>query len=173
MARQLSDISLAKMYETVADIAYEAGRKYYYSGNSREDMQHFIYLATKFHEKYAKHIEADWELSKDYMDEIEKFINKELKIPSKLMLDYPHAFDVPWDNIEIERCREDKEQDATYPIHDENDEQPGDFYSVYAHMTEGGVMCIADVPTEKDAIDLRNMLARAVQTYKDNGYLKI
>lgn len=156
--------------ETIADIAYYAGQYGYYSGDSRADMQTFIDLAYEFEKKYRK---VDWNdlpaKHPDYMEAVEAFVFKKLKLKSKLILNYPHAFDKPWDNIEIERCREDK--DSTYPIHDDNDIEPNDFYSVYAHMVEGGCMCIADVPNEKAAIELRDTIAQAVKTYKDNGHL--
>ena len=160
------------MYETLADIAYFAGQFGYYSGNSRDDMQHFIFLAKKFEEAYKN---TDWEDLKpeelDYMEAIEKFAMTELKLKKKLSLTYPHAFDQPWDSLEVERCREDK--DSTFPIHDEDDEEPNDFWSVYVHMEEGGAMCMADVPTEKDALDLMTTINRAVRTFKDNGFLSL
>lgn len=156
--------------ETIADIAYAAGIYGYYSGDSRADMQTFIHLAEQFEKKYK---DVDWEdLPKDhldYMEAVDAFAKEELKLKSKLMLNYPHAFDEPWDNIEIERCRE--EDGSTFPIHDDNDVQPNDFYSVYAHQVEGGVMCIADVPTEEAANELRDTIAHAVKTYKDNGHM--
>jgi hypothetical protein len=157
--------------ETIADIAYLAGRYGYYSGDSRADMQTFTDLAYRFEKKYRG---IDWnelvdEKHPDYMEAVEAFAIKELNLKSKLILNYPHAFDNAWDNIEIERCREDG--DSTYPIHDDNDVEPMDFYSVYAHQVEGGVMCIADVPTEEAANQLRDTIVRAVKTYKDNGHL--
>lgn len=155
------------IYETIADIAFYAGEYGYYSGDSRADMQTFIDLADKFEKKYAG---VDWdEYEKTYLEAVTDFTFAELKLKKKLILNYPHAFDEPWDNIEIERCREDK--DSTYPIHDENDVEPNDFYSVYAHRVEGGVMCIADVPNEETATQLRDTIARAVKSYKDNGHL--
>jgi hypothetical protein len=171
MAR-LSSKSKAKMYETVADIAFEAGRHYYYSGNSREDMQHFIFLAEKFHKEYDKEINADWEeVGKDYMDEIEKFIERELKPVKKLVLNYPHAFDNPWDDIEVQKVRDDGQ--STYVLDDDDDHQPGDFWSVYARQAKGGAMCIADFPDEKSAIDCADMIRKAVIAYRDNGFLEM
>lgn len=94
-----------------------------------------------------------------------------MKNSNEVNFNYPEAFNSQWDDIEIERCRTEFDG-TTYPIHDDNDVLPGDFWSVYVHMVEGGVMCIADVPTEEMAIQLHDMLSRAVKTYKDNGHLK-
>lgn len=160
------------MFETVADIAYQAGCLGYYSGNSREDMQNFIHLAEQFHKKYAKQIEANWEeTGMDYMDEIDKFIESNIKSQRKLHLSYPKAFESEWDNLEIERCRE--EAGSVSVIHDENDVEPTDFWSVYAHQVSGGVMCVADVPTERDAIQLTDTIQKAVKSFKNNGFMAL
>lgn len=161
-----------KLYETIADIAYLAGAYNYYSGDNRTDMQLFIHLAKKFEKKYKS---TDWgslqpdEL--DYMEAVEKFAKEELQLKNKLDLNYPHSFNEQWDNIEIERCRDDGTN--TYQVHDEHDKESGDFYSVYVHMVKGGAMCIADVPTEKDADDLKKIIQQAVRTFKDNGFMAL
>ncbi len=60
-----------KLLEAVADIAYYAGYKRYYSGNSRADIFTFIWWAKEF-EKLHDH--TDWdEKEKDYMISIEEF----------------------------------------------------------------------------------------------------
>lgn len=170
MAR-LSSKSKAKMYETVADIAFVAGQHQYYSGNSRADMQHFIYLAEQFHKEYAEDIEDDWENNgRDYMDEIEKFITRELKPVNKLSLNYPHAFDKPWDDIEVQKVRDDGQ--STYVL-DDDDHQPGDFWSVYIRQAEGGAICVADLPDEKSANDCADMLRKAVISYRNNGFMEM
>lgn len=70
-----------KLFETIADIAYTAGQKGYYSGNSRADMQDFIYWAKEFEKKHKK---IDWEETiLDYMEEIEHFANE--KMPQSLL----------------------------------------------------------------------------------------
>lgn len=168
----LSSKSKSKMYETVANIAFEAGKHTYYSGNSRADMQHFIYLAEKFHKEYDKEINADWEdVGKDYMDEIESFITRELKLTEKLILNYTHAFDGTWDDLEVGKCRE--KDGSTIRLDEDDDTEPGDFWSVYAHQTDGGAMCIADFPTEKAANDFAETLRKAVRSFKDNSYLAL
>lgn len=62
-------------YETIADVAYIAGVRRYYSGDSRADMQTFIHIAKQFEEKFK----VDWEETDLlYMEEIEKFANNYL-----------------------------------------------------------------------------------------------
>jgi len=64
-----------KLLETIADIAYLAGTKGYYSGDSRADINDFIWWAKEF-EKLHRH--TDWN-EKNYMLEIEAYV--ELKLP--------------------------------------------------------------------------------------------
>lgn len=156
------------LFETIADIAYLAGVYHYYSGDSRADIQEFIFLAKEF-EKH--HQNTNWEDSDfDYMTEIEKFTVENLKLKTKLDLSYFNSITDQWDNIEINRCRED-ENGNVEPVYDENDIQPNDFWSVYLHQVKGGVICIADLPTEEMGYDLANLLQYAIKHYKDNGYL--
>jgi hypothetical protein len=64
-----------KLHEAIADIAYMAGQIGYYTGDSRADISHFIYLAGKFERDH----DFDWnESDRDYMLEIEDFVVKEL-----------------------------------------------------------------------------------------------
>lgn len=63
-----------KLLETVADIAYYAGQKSYYSGNSRQDMMDFIWWAKEFEEF---HENTDWDTI-DYMLTIEEYTEKKL-----------------------------------------------------------------------------------------------
>lgn len=57
------------LLETVADIAYYAGQKGYYSGNSREDILNFIWWAKEFDNF---HRDTDWNAT-DYMLTIERY----------------------------------------------------------------------------------------------------
>lgn len=63
-----------KLLETIADIAYSAGHKGYYSGNSREDILNFIWWAKEF-ESYHK--DTDWN-NNDYLLTIEAYIEAKL-----------------------------------------------------------------------------------------------
>lgn len=62
-----------KLYEAISDISYIAGCQNYYSGDSRADIDDFIYWAKEFE---RIHNETDWE-ENDYMIMIEEYtINK-------------------------------------------------------------------------------------------------
>lgn len=166
---------LQKMQETIADIAYMAGTHHYYSGNSRTDMQTFIHLADKFEEQYK---DVDWDaIAKeddddvpDYITSVEEFFNENLRIVEKLDFNYPNGTRYEWDNIEIVGCKDDG--GIAYRVDDGDDEVP-DFYTVYLHLTEGGTMAVADLPTEKLAQDCAEMLHNAVISFKDNGFLPL
>lgn len=66
-----------------------------------------------------------------------------------------------WNDIEI------------YPIAEDNNgfcdvttEGEESFWSVYLHQVEGGVRCIADLPTKNDALKLKQLLVKVVKTKK-------
>ena len=63
-----------KLLKTVADIAYYAGNKNYYSGDSRMDVTDFIHLAKQFE---GRHKKTDWS-ENNYMLELENFLEGEL-----------------------------------------------------------------------------------------------
>ena len=70
--------------EAVADIAFIAGTKEYYSGNSRQDIEDFIHWAEEFELKWKN---KDWgadDTFDDYMDEIIKFANKKILDSTKV-----------------------------------------------------------------------------------------
>lgn len=153
------------LHEAIADIAYIAGQHGYYSGDSRADIQEFVALAKEF-EKWTKNVDWDSEDNEvSYIEAIEIWTKDQLHLQVKLNF-CPDQAKSKWDNIEIDACVDDGED--TYVVHDE--ETP-DFYSVYLHQVSGGVQCVADLPTEEDAIALANLLKNAVNSYTDNGYL--
>ena len=161
---------LQKTQETIADIAYMAGTHHYYSGDSRADMQTFIRLANTFEEE---HKDVDWNSedndAPDYITSVEEFFNENVRIVEKLDFNYPNGTRYEWDNIEIVGCKDDG--GIAYRV-DDDDEVP-DFYTVYLHLTEGGTMAVADLPTEKLAQDCAEMLHNAVISFKDNGFLPL
>lgn len=160
-----------KIYETIADIAYTAGVHRYYSGDSRADMQTFINLAENFELLYDG---IDWNdgvyLNEhnipDYMEAIESFVkhNLTLIIPINFV---PDAAKTQWDCIEVEAIYDDGEI-ATPIQHLDDGNLPVTYHSLYLHQVDGGVHCIADVPTEKDAIELRQLIETAVRTFTKN-----
>lgn len=88
----------------------------------------------------------------------------------KLGFNYPNGTRYKWDNIEIAGC---KDNDGSIYRVDESDNEIPDFYTVYLHLTEGGTMAVADLPTEKLAQDCAEMLHNAVISFKDNGFLPL
>lgn len=66
--------------EAVADIAYIAGYKHHYSGDSRGDMASYISWAQEFEKKWkGKEWGAD-DTTDDYMDEITKFAESKIQL---------------------------------------------------------------------------------------------
>lgn len=63
---------MERLLETVADIAFIAGEKGFYTGNSRHDIQLIISWAKEFEEKYK---DAEWgvDTEEDYIDAVKKF----------------------------------------------------------------------------------------------------
>jgi hypothetical protein len=154
------------IFETIADISYAAGAVGFDSGDSRADVQHFIHLARVFEEE-TKYVDWEAEDGVDYITEIDEFIAEKIGVKKdKLNFDYPEGAKALWDALEIAGCVDNGED--TYPV--EDDEKP-DFYTVYLHQVEGGVMAIADLPTEEHAQKLSELIHNAVISFKDNGYM--
>ena len=65
-----------KILETLADIAYIAGDMKYFSGDSRADINCFIYWATEFEKMNRK---TDWD-EVDYILAIEAFTESKIKM---------------------------------------------------------------------------------------------
>jgi hypothetical protein len=64
------------MLETLADIAYIAGDMKYFSGDSRADINCFIYWANEFEKKNMK---TNWD-EVDYILAIEAFASAKIKM---------------------------------------------------------------------------------------------
>ena len=71
----MKDLNL-RVSETVADIAYIAGTKGYYSGDSRADMRTFIWWAEQFE---TLHNDNDWGKD-DYIITIEDYTHQKLPV---------------------------------------------------------------------------------------------
>lgn len=65
-----SDPKIYSFAEALADIAYNAGEQKFYSGNSRADIQLFIYWAEEFQSLYP---DPDYWNDNDYIDTILEF----------------------------------------------------------------------------------------------------
>lgn len=71
----MTNDQIYSLCEAVADIAFIAGQKDYYSGDSRKDMADFIEWAKEFEEK---HKGIEWGLDMDYIDSISEFAASKL-----------------------------------------------------------------------------------------------
>lgn len=65
-----------KLFEAIADIAFMAGQKGFFSGDSREDIAEFVKWAKEFE---AIHEETNWD-EVDYTHSIEAFTAHKLRI---------------------------------------------------------------------------------------------
>jgi len=65
-----------KLHETIADLAYLAGVKQFYSGDSRADISMLISWAKEFE---VTHKHTDWNVI-DYMLEIESYVERRINI---------------------------------------------------------------------------------------------
>jgi len=66
-----------------------------------------------------------------------------------------------WDEIEIHPIVED--ENGFCEVVNEGQES---FWSVYLHQTNGGLNCIADLPTKNDALKFEQLLKEAIKTSK-------
>lgn len=155
------------IFETIADISYAAGKAGFDSGDSRADVQHFIHLARVFEEE-TKYVDWDAEDGVDYITEIDDFINQNFTVRNKLSFEYPEGTKQKWDALEIHGCKDNGED--VFPV--ENDEEP-DFYTVYLHLVDGGIMAVADLPTQELAEQLADLIHNSVISFKDNGYMPL
>jgi hypothetical protein len=65
-----------KLFESIADIAFIAGQKGFFSGDSRADINEFIRWAKEFEDM---HEETNWD-EVDYKDTVEAFAVTKLRI---------------------------------------------------------------------------------------------
>lgn len=95
--KDMSDSAYA-LCEAVADIAFIAGQKGYYSGNSRADISQFIHWAEEFEMKY---IAARWgeDGDPDYIDAVTAFVEEKLAIEAveKIISPPEPEADMPFD----------------------------------------------------------------------------
>jgi hypothetical protein len=65
-----------KLFEAIADIAFIAGQKGFFSGDSRTDINEFITWAQEFEDM---HEDTNWD-DIDYQESIEAFTGNKLRI---------------------------------------------------------------------------------------------
>jgi len=85
------------------------------------------------------------------------------KLSKKNSLQYlkfiPEEAETKWDEIEINPIVED--ENGFCEVVNEGEEL---FWSVYLHQLNGGVKCIADLPTKEDALKLSQLINSLTKT---------
>ncbi len=85
------------------------------------------------------------------------------KFEKKSSLQYlkfiPEEAETKWDEIEINPIDED--ENGYCEVVNEGEEL---FWSVYLHQLNGGVKCIADLPTKEDALKLSQLINSLTKT---------
>ena len=76
MNELMTNIEANKLFEAIADIAFLAGQKGFFSGDSREDIAEFIKWANEFE---TIHEDTNWD-EVDYITTMEAFTLNKLRI---------------------------------------------------------------------------------------------
>lgn len=84
--------------------------------------------------------------------------------PVKVLQFIPEEAKTKWDAIEIYPIIEDEQG-----ICEVTTKGQESFWSVYLHQVNGGVRCIADLPTENDALKFKQLLIEAFKSGKHNS----
>ena len=92
-----------------------------------------------------------------------------VELPEESMPNFsPASVPVKWDNVEVDPVVMDEEGNCEVT---DNPEE-ATMWSVYLHDVKGGVQCVADVATEKQANDLAALILKAAKNF-DNSILKL
>ena len=103
----------------------------------------------------------DWrEEKKQYMAD-ELAYQKKITTPGQLIKFYPHEAGSKWDAIEIHPVYDDGEGNAD--ICDEGQET---YWSIYLHQAQGGLKCVADMPSKELAMDVKALIKEVTATNK-------
>lgn len=79
----------------------------------------------------------------------------------------PAAVPDQWDAIEMDGVAYLPEQDCCERVFEEGQ---ATFYSVYLHDVNGGVQCVADLPDQKSAQNLYDLIEKAVKNKADDRF---
>ena len=78
-----------------------------------------------------------------------------------MILDFiPEQAATPWDDVEVHPVHMDEQNNC-----DVCEEGQETFWSVYLHQKEGGVNCIADLPTKEMAYKLASLIETLVKSH--------
>ena len=70
----------------------------------------------------------------------------------------PESAETPWDDIEVSPVQYVDEHVKGRQCVEVCEEHEADFWSVYLHQVEGGVMCVADLPSKEQAEALARLI---------------
>jgi len=70
-----------------------------------------------------------------------------------------------WDAVEVHPVWEDELGNG-----DVVDEGQETYWGVYVHLVDGGIQCIAEMPTKELANDLEELIEKLAKTFVDNKY---
>ena len=86
-----------------------------------------------------------------------------IKIGKNLNIEVPTPCPA-WNNIEVHPVKEFK-KGTKNAFCEQCEPKEADFWSVFLHLTEGGLLCVADLPTEELANDLEQLLMLTQKAY--------
>ncbi len=74
-----------------------------------------------------------------------------------------------WDCTEVWPCRTVQETgEHQFQYTEQCEDSEAEFFGVYIHLVEGGIECVADLPTRAQAEELATLLEKAAKTYQPN-----
>lgn len=106
----------------------------------------------------CKIIEGEYFLKED--EEFEPLPPPQLK--ELITQFYPKAAEDHWDDVEVHAVWCEDGTDTCEPCDKDED---ATFFSVYLHQLEGGIQCVADLPTREAAESLAELLRESVKTH--------
>jgi hypothetical protein len=72
----------------------------------------------------------------------------------------------PWTNTEVHPCHTiEKGKNGSKDIVEQCEPEQAEFWSVYVHLNEGGVDCVADCDTEEEANEFAEFLEKTAKQY--------
>jgi len=71
-----------------------------------------------------------------------------------------------WDDVHVSGCKNFHAIDHDDTWAEQVDDDQAEFWSVFLHDVNGGVFCVADVPTKKQALLLSHLILSAALSYQ-------
>jgi hypothetical protein len=72
-----------------------------------------------------------------------------------------------WNATEVHGCRTVQETgEHQFQYTEQCEDEDAEFFGVYVHLLEGGIDCVADLPTREQANELATLLEKAAKAYQ-------